>query len=357
MFFINNWLSRIAPSLLFFTLLTTSSFSVNAAWEGTFTSGATQTVGDIMGAKATLKTLNSVSSATLISSRYSVNLQPGLNSERQVGNDGEDVFTLTQSDLYVGTVNGVALFKTNVTGIVYSLAIRTTDNAVTAFFTPNPGSWVKSVETNNNETLINNKSWQAAVEFYQLPSFVGIPADVTTIGPVAGTMGKIIIGEPNGTTESDHPRPTITISSMAFTVPIEKPTCTLTMPKTVKLGDYDTSTVENDKTTRVSFGITGNCTNTRKVTIKLTTSKTTGNDNSLLANTATSNAAKGVGALLKWPNDKQIMPNSTNSFSVEDGSTLALFSVLLNAQLVKSDTEKVTSGEFSAIGTLQFTYE
>lgn len=357
MFFINNWLSRIAPSLVFFTMLTTSSFSVNAAWEGAFTSGTTQTVGDIIGARATLKTLDSVSSATLISSRYPVNLNPGLRSDRQVGNDGEDVFTLTQSDLYVGTVNGVALFKTNVTGIVYALAIRTTDNAVTAFFTSNPGSWTKSVETNNNEGLIKDKSWQAALEFYQLPSFAGIPADVTTVGPAAGTLGKIIIGEPNGTTESDHPRPTITIPSMAFTVPIEKPTCTMTVPKTVKLGDYDTSTVENDKTSNVSFSVTGSCSNTRKITMKLTTSKTTGSDNFLLANTVSSNAAKGVGVMLKWADKSQIKPNSTSSYTVYQGSTIALFSSLLTAQLVKSDTEKVTSGQFSAIGTLQFTYE
>ena len=61
-----------------------------------------------------------------------------------------------------------------------------------------------------------------------------------------------------------------------------------------------------------------NCTNTRKVTVKLTTSKTTGTDGSLLANTAPSNAAKGVGVLLKWPNNRQIVPNSTSSYTAQD---------------------------------------
>ena len=160
-----------------------------------------------------------------------------------------------------------------------------------------------------------------------------------------------------GSDPDDHPKPTITIANMAFITPIEKPTCTLTAPKTVDLGDYGVSDIENDKTINADFGVTGNCTNTRKVTVTLTTSKTTGTDGSLLANTASSNAAKGVGVLLLWPNNKQIVPNSTSSFTAQENTTLAIFSWLLTARLVKSGTEKVTSGTFSAIGTLQFTYE
>ncbi|HCT7896776.1 TPA: fimbrial protein StkG [Enterobacter cloacae] len=345
------------PSLALLIILMTCCFSVHADWEGAFKTGATQSVGDIMGAKPTLQTLNSVSVPTRISSRYNLNLTPGLNSIRQVGDDGEDVFTFTQSDLYAGEVNGMALFKTNVPGIAYALAIVTTDGAVTAFFTSHTNSWWKSVETNNNENLIRDKSWKAAVEFYQLPGFMGIPADVISVGPAQGTLGKIIIGEPDGTTESDHPRPTITIASMAFTTPIEKPTCILTAPKTVNLGDYDVSDLENDNVLSVFFGITGNCTNTRKITMTLTTSKTTGTDGSLLANTASSNAAKGVGVFLMWPDNSQVVPNSTNSYTTRENTTIALFSQLLTARLVKSGTEKVTSGTFSAIGTLQFTYE
>ncbi|WP_323129049.1 fimbrial protein, partial [Klebsiella pneumoniae] len=83
--------------------------------------------------------------------------------------------------------------------------------------------------------------------------------------------------------------------------------------------------------------------------MKLTTSKTTGTDGSLLANTAPSNAAKGVGVLLKRPNNKQIAPNSTSSFTAQENTTLTIFSWLLKARLVKSGTEKVTSGTFSAI--------
>lgn len=357
MFGINKWFLYSYPSLALLIILMTGSFSVHADWEGAFTTGTTQSIGDIMGAKPTLQTLNSVSAPTKISSRYTLNLTPGLNSVRQVGNDGEDVFTFTQSDLYVGEVNGIALFKTNVPGIAYALAILTTDGAVTAFFTSHTNSWWKSVETNNNENLIRDKSWKAAVEFYQLPGFMGIPADVISVGPAPGTLGKIIIGEPDGTSESDHPRPMVTIASMAFTTPIEKPTCTLTAPKTVNLGEYGVSDIEKDNTLSVFFEITGSCNNTRKITMKLTTSKTTGSDDSLLANTASSNAAKGVGALIKWPNNTQIVPNSTSSYSVEQGTTIALFSAALTARLVKSDTEKVTSGTFSAIGTLQFTYE
>ncbi|WP_221345988.1 fimbrial protein, partial [Enterobacter cloacae] len=144
---------------------------------------------------------------------------------------------------------------------------------------------------------------------------------------------------------------------MAFITPIIKPTCTLTAPKTVDLGDYGVSDLENDNTLNVYAAVSGNCTNTRKITMKLTTSKTTGTDGTLLANTASSNAAKGVGVFLMWPDNSQVVPNSTNSYTTRENTTIALFSRLLTARLVKSGTEKVTSGTFSAIGTLQFTYE
>jgi type 1 fimbria pilin len=149
----------------------------------------------------------------------------------------------------------------------------------------------------------------------------------------------------------------VTIANNAFSIPVAKPTCTLTAPKIVNLGIYGVSDIENDNTLNVVFGITGNCNNTRKITMKLTTSKTTGSNGSLLANTVSSNAAKGVGALIKWPDNTQIVPNTTNSYSVEQGTTITSFSASLTARLVKSGTEKITSGQFNAIGTLQFTYE
>lgn len=334
------------------------SFSASAdLYECKFNGYSVQPISDVKGTKPTLVPLESVSAPTKISGLIDLQVSPGLYSWCSTGNDGERVYQKTDSSLVIGSVDGKALFKTNVTGIAYTLAMYPTSNAFNAFFSATTGSYVETANKADDSDAVKAKWWYARMEFYQLPSYAGVPANVTKIGPVAGNIGNIVVGNPWSSDENDHPRPLITVPNMGFSVPVEKPTCTVTAPKSVDLGTYNVSDLENDNTLSVFFEITGSCNNTRKITMKLTTSKTTGSDDSLLANTASSNAAKGVGALITWPNNTQIVPNSTSSYSVEQGTTIALFSASLTARLVKSDTEKVTSGTFSAIGTLQFTYE
>lgn len=334
------------------------SFSASAdLYECKFNAFSVQPISDVSGVKPKLVPLDSVSVPTKISSLINLQVSPGLFSWCTTGNDGERVYQKTDSTLVIGSVDGKALFKTNVTGIAYTLAMYPSSNAFNAFFPAKTGRYEETANKADNSDVVKAKWWYARMEFYQLPSYAGIPESVTMIGPVAGNIGNIVVGDPYTSDESDHPRPLITVPNMGFNVPVEKPTCTLTAPKTVDLGDYGVSDLENDNTQNVFVQVSGNCTNTRKITMKLTTSKTTGTDSTLLANTASSNAAKGVGVLLKWPDNSQVVPNSTNSYSTSENTTILLFSRLLTAQLVKSDTEKVTSGTFSAIGTLQFTYE
>ncbi|EOC9244656.1 fimbrial protein StkG [Enterobacter cloacae] len=346
---------RFYGFIILFMCLTMSAFYAHAAKECQIGSAKPRSVGDFTGGKPTLRAVDAVTTPTKISSLYPLSLTPRLMSRCSGGQHGENIFTATRANLQVGSIDGKALFKTNVTGIAYALAFRTQGTGVTAYFAPST-TWYLTLHMEDQDELLQYQTWEAAIEFYQLPSFAGVPAEVVSVGPVGGTIGDFGIGDPYAPND-DHPGTTISIADMAFKTPIEIPTCTLTAPKTVDLGDYGVSDIENDKTINANFGVTGNCTNTRKVTVKLTTSKTTGTDGSLLANTASSNAAKGVGVLLKWPNNRQIVPNSTSSFTAQENTTLALFSLLLTARLVKSGTEKVTSGTFSAIGTLQFTYE
>lgn len=334
------------------------SFSASAdLYECKFNGYSVQPISDVKGAKPKIVPLESVSAPTKISGIIDLQVTPGLYSYCTWGNDGERVYQKTDSTLVVGGVDGKALFKTNVTGIAYTLAMYPQNNAFNAFFPSTTGSYVETANQGDNSELVKAVWWYARMEFYQLPSYAGVPASVTQIGPVAGNIGNIVVGNPWSSDESDHPRPLITIPDMAFNVPVEKPTCTLTAPKSVDLGEYDVSDVENDNTQKVSATVSGNCTNTRKITMKLTTSKTTGTDGSLLANTASSNAAKGVGVLLKWPDNSLAVPNSTNNYATKGNTIIPSFSESLTAQLVKSGTEKVTSGTFSAIGTLQITYE
>lgn len=334
------------------------SFSASAdLYECKFNGYSVQPISDVKGAKPTLVPLEYVSAPTKISGLIELQVNPGLYSWCQSGKDGERVYQKTDSSLVIGSVDGKALFKTNVTGIAYTLAMYPTSNAFNAFFPATTGSYVETANQADNSDVVKAKWWYARMEFYQLPSYAGVPASVTKIGPVAGNIGNIVVGNPWTSDEKDHPRPLITIPDMGFNVPVEKPTCTLTAPKTIDLGEYDASDVENDNTLKVSAMVSGNCTNTRKITMKLTTSKTSGTDGSLLANTASSNAAKGVGVLLKWPDNSLAVPNSTNSYTTTGNTIIPSFSASLTAQLVKSGTEKVTSGLFSAIGTLQITYE
>lgn len=346
---------RFYNFIILFMLLTTSAFYVNAAEECQVGSAKPRAVGDFTGGKPTLRAVDAVTAPTKISTLYPLSLTPRLMSVCSGGKHGENIFTATRANLQVGSIDGKALFKTNVTGIAYALAFRTKGTGVTAYFAPST-TWFLTLHMEDQDELLQYQTWEAAVEFYQLPSFAGVPAEVISVGPVGGTIGDFGIGDPYAPND-DHPGTTISIANMAFTTPIEKPTCTVTAPKSVDLGTYNVSDLENDNTLSVFFGINGNCTNTRKITMKLSTSKTTGKDDSLLANTASSNAAKGVGALIKWPNNTPIVPNTMNSFSVGEGKTIALFSAALTARLVKSGSEKITSGQFSAIGTLQFTYE
>lgn len=341
--------------IILFVVLIMSAFHAGAAVECQINDDQTRSVGDFTGGKPTLKTVYTVTAPTKISALYPLSLTPQLRSLCSAGKHGENIFTLTQANLQVGSIDGKALFKTNVTGIAYALAFRTTGTGVTAYFAPST-NWFLTFHMNDQDELLQLQTWEAAVEFYQLPSFAGIPTNVKSIGPAGGTIGQFTIGDPNASS-SDHPKATVTIANMAFTTPIELPTCAVTAPKSVDLGTYDASDLENDYTLSKLVTVSGNCTNTRQITMKLSTSKTTGSDGTLLANTATSNAAKGVGAFLKWPNAIQAVPNSTNSFVLNENRSIAAFSVALSARLVKSDTEKVTSGQFSTIGTLQFTYE
>ncbi|MCK7417061.1 fimbrial protein StkG [Enterobacter cloacae] len=346
---------RFYGFIILFMLLTMSAFYASAAEECQIGSAKPRAVGDFTGGKPTLRAVDAVTAPTKISTLYPLSLTPRLMSVCSGGQHGENIFTATRATLQVGSIDGKALFKTNVTGIAYALAFRTIGTGVTAYFAPST-NWFLTLHLEDQDELLQYRTWEAAVEFYQLPSFAGVPAEVVSVGPAGGTIGDFGIGDPYAPND-DHPGTTISIADMAFTTPIIKPTCTLTAPKNVDLGDYGVSDLENDNTLNVYAAVSGNCTNTRKITMKLTTSKTTGTDGTLLANTASSNAAKGVGVLLKWPDNSQVVPNSTNSYSASENTTIALFSRLLTARLVKSDTEKVTSGTFSAIGTLQFTYE
>ncbi|MEX5262347.1 hypothetical protein, partial [Kocuria sp. CPCC 205263] len=173
--------------IILFVVLIMSTFHARAAVECQINDDQTRSVGDFTGGKPTLKTVDTVIAPTKISALYPLSLTPQLRSLCSAGKHGENIFTLTQANLQVGSIDGKALFKTNVTGIAYALAFRTTGTGVTAYFAPST-SWFLTFHMNDQDELLQLQTWEAAVEFYQLPSFAGISANVMSVGPAGGTI-------------------------------------------------------------------------------------------------------------------------------------------------------------------------
>ena len=69
-----------------------------------------------------------------------------------------------------------------------------TNNAFNAFF--DYRKLCRNSQSGDNSDLVKAVWWYARMEFYQLPSYAGVPASVTQIGPVAGNIGNIVVGNP-----------------------------------------------------------------------------------------------------------------------------------------------------------------
>ncbi|MBJ4539526.1 pilus assembly protein, partial [Salmonella enterica subsp. enterica serovar Mbandaka] len=170
---------RFYGFIILFMLLTMSAFYASAAEECQIGSAKPRAVGDFTGGKPTLRAVDAVTAPTKISTLYPLSLTPRLMSVCSGGQHGENIFTATRATLQVGSIDGKALFKTNVTGIAYALAFRTIGTGVTAYFAPST-NWFLTLHLEDQDELLQYRTWEAAVEFYQLPSFAGVPAEVVS---------------------------------------------------------------------------------------------------------------------------------------------------------------------------------
>jgi len=77
----------------------------------------------------------------------------------------------------------------------------------------------------------------------------------------------------------------------------------------------------------------------------------------LLGNSATSNAATGIGVKITTASGGQLKPNDANSInSVSDTNIPASKQLQFSAQLV-GDSKNISVGSFSATGTFVVNYE
>ncbi|EAO2685139.1 fimbrial protein StkG [Salmonella enterica] len=305
-----------------------------------------------------------ISTPTQISTTILMEMTPTLTSGCEVGDDGDNLYQLTDSSLLWGSVDEKATFRTNVPGIYYTIALYPGNNRVTAWFPPNANGWYVTGNIHEDEGIVKGQTWHARMDIYQYPDFKGVPVGTQFLTAIGGPLGQISIGNPKTGSASDHPRPEINISEMSFNIPLNEPTCALRAPTTVDLGDWFRADLESDSTKEVPFKISGTCVNTVEVTAKVTSAHTT-DDKGYFTNAITSNssvtAAGGVGVKLSHDGSSHIYADD----KVEEilaigeivGDPVHIVDATFKAKLVKTGSEPVTAGVFGTSVTFQITYK
>lgn len=344
-------------------LLWAASSAAYAAKECKFYNGDTRQIMS-PGTQPVITLRPPVSEPTIIASNITMELTPQMTSHCMVGDDGENIWQMTDNTLLTGyTSDGKALFRTNIPGIDYAIAMYPTGQGVIGWFPTNAGSYYLTGNSHDNEGMLDGKTWHARMDIYQMPGFTKVPAGISFISSVGGPIGHISVGRTTGTTEEDHPRPLITISDMLFNIPIVEPSCILTAPTTVDLGTWFRKDVENDKTTEVPFQITGSCVGTVKVSVVAKSANTTA-DKGLFTNAIQSNssitAAKGVAVKISSPLFSHMYADSAPEVIATGdipGGPVNTVNATYKAKLVRTESEAVTSGIFGSSVTFQVTYE
>lgn len=309
--------------------------------------------------------VGTVTTPTQISTTILMETTPTLRSHCSGGDDGADVYQLTDNAMLSGEIDGKATFSTNIPGIVYTLAFYPDGNGVTAWFPPNAYAFYRTGIVGYDYDMLDEKNWHVRMEFWQTNGFNGVPLDQNFLTASSGPIGQIVIGDPDEQKKDDHPRPRVNMSQMSFSIPLNRPTCALRAPTTVDLGDWYPAEVENDNTRKVEFHITGTCVNTIAVYYTLSSTHTTA-DKKYFTNTIESNsgitAAGGVGVMITdSENDHYPVPADSYQRVIAIGEVVgdpvSIIDRSLWARLVKTGSDPVTVGVFGTTVTIQTTYE
>lgn len=309
--------------------------------------------------------VGTVTTPVQISNSIIMETTPSLSSHCAVGNDGENVYQMTNNAMLAGEIDGKATFRTNVPGIVYTLAFYPDGNGVTAWFPPNANEFYLTGNDHDNEGAVDGKTWHVRMEFWQTNGFAGVPDDADFLTASSGPIGQIILGNPVGTTIEDHPRPLVNMSQMSFSIPLNRPTCALRAPTTVNLGDWFPGELENGNTPKVEFHVTGTCVNTTLVQYTLSSTHTTA-DKKYFTNAIEGNsgvtAAGGVGVqIFDDYRDNYPVPADSSKRVIAmgemSGDPVNIIDRSIWARLVKIGSEPVTVGAFGSTITFQITYE
>ncbi|AID88423.1 MULTISPECIES: fimbrial protein [Klebsiella] len=288
-----------------------------------------------------------------------------LRTECDAGNDGFDFYAKTNPSATPTTVDGRALFPTNIEGIYYAVRIYT--QAGGGGYLPEVNSskdwvWVSG----GNQSYWNNQQLKYSVTLYQDVPFQGnLNHDMRIYPKDSRTLGQIRVGS----ADSDDNNPwTINVNPSSFSILVMAATCSSAMvnngTNNVNFGDVMFSSFREGYWPRTPFTLRlSGCNNTVWVRMKLATPKSelsaTGGV-TLMTNTLTgSDAATGVGVGLAsnftTADGFNLQPGLeiwSPSTSVSNSSS---YDYSFDAWLSRTSGE-LKPGKFKAIGTFTIDY-
>ncbi|MCU6276756.1 fimbrial protein [Enterobacter quasiroggenkampii] len=300
---------------------------------------------------------------------FDMDLSPGLTSHCGMGNDGRQLAYKNAS----GNTRGRGpqpdggmgnYYVTNIPGVYFSVKIFSSAGGG-YFGDGNADGWTNLVD-DPGSNIWDGKTWKAHVNVFQdtaeFYSLYGNTSQATFISPGGSySLGQMTLGDPS---DSNNQPWTFNVTPSSFQVPIMASTCEHAQldsgSNTVALGEYMLSDFNASPVSHpFRVQLTG-CNNVYSVKFKMTASKLTGPDNSLLGNML-NNGAEGVGVKVLGDHNRgffeQIKPDEESGvlFSPDTNPGTSLGLMNFEAQLVK-DGNPLKAGNFTAMTTFQITY-
>lgn len=303
---------KMMTALLFLTYA-----SASMAWECHFgqsgEGGSSTIINGTSGTPVYFNTLTIAAGMTQIGGVYEASLSPALWSKCDNGTNGDTMENITYNSNAAD--NSTAVWPTNIPGIYYAVRVYS-DNNTGAWFKPTFDQWESlGVKASNEST-----NWKVQIKFYQNGGeFTGNMNGATKITPKASArIGGMSIGEH---TDSDNKPWYFDVTTASFSIPVSTSTCKAATvnggTNNVDFGEVMYSSVREGFYPRKDFSVQlQGCNNVVSLKLKVSAAKTSSNDNTLLGNILTSNAATGIGIHI----EKMFTTEPTTGLVVNDGA-------------------------------------
>lgn len=294
-----------------------------------------------------------------------------------------------------GSYGGVAIFKTNITGLYFSLALRSFSSYALIVTAPTlqirDGVMKNVISVQDNGHLCSQTNETGDINYKSMGT-LGFYAAITfytdqTYTPGTSTISLLKSGDYHVRIWNENPGAGITgyYQNVTFdisAVTVAEPTCT-TQPvasgnsvsgSTVNLGSYSPNDIINGATA-VPFAINlGGCKGLRNINVTLA-STNVATDATLLGNILTLNHATGVGLEIRgaannYSTETLIIPNESTSvyndqrdtasddniYGSSENGKVQTHTLNFLATLKRDSNQKIGSGNFKANGIFTLDY-